>query len=278
MCPCWIHIYIYLKIIVLTPNFSILSLNRYLGTNMCASNPFQYIVTHSTVFHLNYAQTSAAHFTALSLCEQIQYRDSNEDWHEAQRANLSQDCHGKVMDIDILKCAPQTSPWTFKIAVISKMSMNKYTNQLDGEIRMSWPTVFCIVAINGQDSIASPSWRAEWQHWRARRTAANSSTPVLSPSATQVLPIRVAQGIGCHSRRLTGSCAGLTWQQLEARDGVWKVQCLLLRVRRAGGQAWRTGDTHEWSGFESLSCGKAQTFHVEMKHLASFQRGVLPLL
>ncbi len=94
---------------------------------MCTSNPFQYTVFKPIppVFHQNYAQTSAAHYTALPLCEEIQYRESNEDWHEAQRANLSQDCHGKVMDIDILKFAPQMSPWTFKIAVISKMFMNK---------------------------------------------------------------------------------------------------------------------------------------------------------
>lgn len=117
------------------------------------------------------------HIKALSLCEKIQYRDRNEDWHEAQRANLSQGCHGEVMAIDILKCAPRMSPWTLKSQSTERYPrINKQTNKMG---KCGWVGPLCIALLcYGRDSITSSSWRAEWQHrraGRARAPAANNS-------------------------------------------------------------------------------------------------------
>lgn len=112
-------------------------------------------------------------------------------------------------------------------------------------MRMSWPTVYCIVVINGRDSIASSSWRAEWQHrgaGRARAPAANSSTPVLSPSAMRVLPISVAQGDRLSLKQTDRELRGVA--VVAAGGSRWRLKGTVSSPQSPA--RWWPNLTHRW--------------------------------
>lgn len=212
-----------------------------------------------------------------SVCENIHYRDSYEDWHNS---SPSLACHRKLLCIGILKCAPQMSLWSFQDHLMCQKC--HWLNKQKNEGLYWWVGPVCIALL----SLASGN---SMVLFFTGQDDSNTAQGRVLPMAAAAFPFYQHRprchyqsaaygGRRCHSCRWTGSWAGLPWQQLDVADAVWMVphgssESMVVPAKPDRPMTQMNG----WV-YKRLFSRDLQAVVMKMKHWAAFCRDVLPLL